>query len=415
MPFEQPDNFGWAVFRRRADKAVDMIGVGLKGEALETMQAKAFFDSRLGGHFHVSRQLRLSGRKEIRYPWRDKTFYPLYWPEQAMAIQGNLIVLPMGRGRQSVVLRKPEWLAAPVACKIIWNRCQYELHLTVEHPITPAVENGCQATVDLGQIHQCAVTTNTGQGFIVSGRGIRAEKRRMNKMHGSFAQKMARCTKGSRRWKKLNRSRNGYALRSERRIRDSRHKGTRQVIDFCQTHRVADLYIGNPDGVRKRRSGRKHNQRMSQWEYGKDISYLKHKSKQAGISSFDGTERGTSSHCPKCNAKHKPTGRNWVCKACGFTGHRDLVGSINMHQIAYGTKPIFPVSQEITYLRPGTAAKRVFAGRQQRLASRSSRPGTGHSARAVLLHGNENSTTGLHRVPQGTGQILISPSEAHPL
>jgi hypothetical protein len=34
-------------------------------------------------------------------------------------------------------------------------------------------------------------------------------------------------------------------------------------------------------------------QRMSQWEYGKDIEYLDYKSKHAGISSFSGSERGT--------------------------------------------------------------------------------------------------------------------------
>lgn len=158
---------------------------------------------------NTARLMRLSGRKEIRYPWRDMTFYPLYWPAQAMAIQGNLIVLPMGRGRASVLLKRPDWLTAPAACKIIWNRCQYELHFTIEQPIAPSIENGHQATVDLGQIHQCAVTTNTGQGLIVSGRGIRSEKRRMCKILGSFAQKMSRCTKGSRRWKKLNRARNG--------------------------------------------------------------------------------------------------------------------------------------------------------------------------------------------------------------
>jgi len=358
----------------------------------------------------TARQLRQSGRKEIRYPHKDKLFYPLLWPAQAIALDGNRIILPMGRGRESIVLPRPEWLTQPAACKIVWNRIGYELHVTVETGIEATSADGAQATVDLGQIHQCAVTTNNGQGLIVSGRGIRAEKRRMNQMHSSLAAKMTLCTKGSRRWKKLNRTRNGYALRAERRIRDSRHKGTRQVIDFCQANAVSSLYIGNPDGVRSRRSGRHHNQRMAQWEYGKDIDYLTHKSKQAGISSFSGTERGTSSRCPKCGHKHKPKGRNWTCKACGFTGHRDLVGSINMHAIAFGETPTFPVAQAVTYLRPGTAARRVL--------DRSSRPDTGHRLREIppaLLHASQDSTTDNARVPQGTGHILASPSEAHPL
>src|SRR5205807_2473092 len=77
-------------------------------------------------------------------------------------------------------------------------------------------------------------------------------------------------------------------------------------------------------------SGRHHNGRMGQWEYGKDLDYLMHKSKQARILCSTGSERGTSSRCPRCQHKHKPKGRTWVCRRCGFRGHRDLVGSVNM-------------------------------------------------------------------------------------
>jgi putative transposase len=322
----------------------------------------------------TARQLRKAGRSEIRYPYRDKHFYPLYWPAQAMSIEKDTIILPMGRGRGSIVLSRPAWMTQPTACKIIWNRTGYELHATIDNVVDPC-PGDVQATVDLGQIHQCAVTTSTGRGLIVSGRGIRAEKQRMNQMHGALAQKLSRCTKGSRRWKKLRKARNTFALRSERRIRDLRHKGTRQVIDFCIVHKVGELFIGDPHGVRRRRSGRKHNQRMAQWQYGKDTEYLQHKAAQTSISSFTGSERGTSSRCPICGYRHKPTGRNWSCSACGFTGHRDLVGSANMHAIAFGHKTIFPAASAITYLRPGTSLRRAL--------DRSNRPDTGHRKGAV--------------------------------
>ncbi|HLI06288.1 MAG TPA: zinc ribbon domain-containing protein [Ktedonobacteraceae bacterium] len=48
--------------------------------------------------------------------------------------------------------------------------------------------------------------------------------------------------------------------------------------------------------------------------------------------------------------------RNWACRACGFTGHRDLVGSVNMHHLAFGTHPQFP--RCFTYLRPGVSRSR---------------------------------------------------------
>jgi putative transposase len=362
----------------------------------------------------TARQLRKAGRSEIRYPYRDKTFYPLYWPAQAMAIEKDTIILPMGRGRGSIVLSRPVWMTQPTACKIIWNRTGYELHATIDNAVDPR-PGDVQATVDLGQIHQCAVTTSTGNGLIVSGRGIRAEKQRMNKMHGALAQKLSRCTKGSRRWKKLRKGRNTFALRSERRIRDLRHKGTRQVIDFCIANQVGELFIGNPNGVRRRRSGRKHNQRTAQWQYGKDTEYLQHKTAQTSISSFTGSERGTSSRCPECGHRHKPTGRNWSCSACGFTGHRDLVGSANMHEMAFGHKTIFPAASAITYLRPGTSLRRAL--------DRSNRPDTGHRKGAVSpiepvsLHKSLDSATNALApcASQEAGHPQAPLSEAHSL
>lgn len=333
------------------------------------------------GNVESTREQRKDGNKDIRYPYRDKVFYPLMWPKQAVAIQGNRVILPMGRGRASIVFEKPEWLESPAACKIIWNRTHYEAHFSIELPKPARVESSVHATVDLGEIHQCAVTTNDGYGLIVSGRGIRSEKRRKNKMHAELSRLLSRCKKGSRRWKRLRKRRNVLAARIERRIRDLRHKGTRQVIEFCKAHEVSRLFIGNPHGVRNRHCGRKHNQRMSQWEYGKDIDYLTHKSAQAGISCFTGPERGTSSRCPRCGHRHKPQGRNWVCAQCGFRGHRDLVGSLNMHAIAFDERPMFPAAHAITYLRPGTAFNA--------LPVRSSRPDTGH-AKGMLPHEAED-------------------------
>src|SRR5260370_27816512 len=151
-----------------------------------------------------------------------------------------------------------------------------------------------------------AVTTTTSRALIVTGRGIRSIKRQRNQHLGKIAKKQSRCKKYSRRWKKLQRAKNKQCRRAERRIRDLRHKATRQVIDFCVENEVGTLFIGNPHGVRNRDNGRHHNQRMALWEYGKDIDYLTHKAKAAHIMSFTGSARGTSNPCPVCGHKPKP-------------------------------------------------------------------------------------------------------------
>ena len=281
----------------------------------------------------------------------------------------------MGRGRASIVLPL-DLPAASGACTLVWNN-GFELHVVIEVPQAEHAPGTNHATVDLGEIHLAAVTTNTGAALVVSGRGIRSLKRQRNMRHRQIAKKQARCQKHSRRWRKLQHAKNKMAGRIERRVRDLRHKATRQVIEFCKEQEVGTLFIGNPHGVRQQDKGRHHNQRMAQWEYGKDIDYLKHKSKQACIESFTGSERGTSSQCPVCRHKHKPKGRVWKCKKCGFTGHRDVVGSINMHPLASDQKVTFPRS--VTYLRPS----------QIRQAAVHEDPAVGRSSRADTPRASE--------------------------
>ena len=302
---------------------------------------------------HQLRQTHPSMR--MRYPYKEKRFYPLSSPMQAVSKENGRVVLPMGRGRTSLVLPLdlPE---TSRSCTLIWNN-GYELHVCVEIEQREQAPGTVHATVDLGEIHLAAVTTNTGKAMIVTGRGIRTLKRQRTMQLRNITKKQARCTKYSRRWKKLQHAKNKQSKRAENRIRNQRHQATRKVIDFCIEQEVGSLFIGNPHGVRNRDNGRHQNQRMSLWEYGKDIDYLTHKSKQAHMSSFTGSERGTSSQCPSCGHKHKPRNRQWTCKACGFSGHRDLVGSVNMHKLAFGEQVKFPRS--FTYLRPSSLGQGV--------------------------------------------------------
>src|SRR6266704_5858247 len=139
--------------------------------------------------------------------------------------------------------------------------------------------------------HLAAVATTTSKGLIVSGRGIRSLKRRHNKSLGQLQRKQARCTKGSRRYRKLQYVKARLRARTERQVRDRRHKATRKVIRFLEQEGVQTVFIGDPHGVRDNASGRHHHQRMSQWEYGKDKAYLQQKCQRAGIVCFTGSER----------------------------------------------------------------------------------------------------------------------------
>jgi putative transposase len=301
-------------------------------------------------NIETTRELRKTN-PHIHYPYKEKRYHPLSWPAQAVSRERGRVVLPMGRGRASLVFKVnlPEQIGA---CKLVW-RDGYELHVAVPTPCAEAIPGQGQATVDLGEIHQAAVTTNTGAALVISGRGIRSLKRQHNMALGQLAKKRKRCQKGSKRYRKLQAARRKVSARKRRQIRDLRHKGTRAIIAFCQQQGVGSLFIGNPHGVRNHNSGRHHHQRMAQWEYGQDMAYLAYKAKLARIESFTGPERGTSSRCPVCGWKQKVKGRTWRCRnpQCSFQGHRDVVGSVNMHPLAFGKSMDFPA--QVTYQRPG--------------------------------------------------------------
>lgn len=328
------------------------------------------------GNIDSTKENRKHGLKDIKYPWRDKRFYPTYWHGQAVKHQKGKTVLPMGKGRKPISI-PVEIDPNCTIVKLVWNR-GFELHVSRDVEVSPRVKTNITAAVDLGEIHLAAVATSSGAGLIATGRGIRSLKQQRHKQLRQISKKQSRCQKYSKRWKKLQRSKNKLLLRIERRIKDLRHKATTQVVSFLKAQGVSQLYVGNPDGVRRKNCGRKHNQRMSGWEYGTDINYLTYKCQIAGIKVSDGNERGSSSTCPECGHRHKPRNRNWKCSKCKFVGHRDMVGALNIHHIGFGKKIVMPSS--ITYLRPGI--------------TRSSSSGDTRQRCLTLVQGSATCTTG---------------------
>src|SRR2546430_635309 len=124
----------------------------------------------------TTRKLRQSHpQMKAKYPWRQKRFYPVKWPAQAVSREHGRVVLPMGKGRKSIVLPLdlPENSGA---CSLVWNN-GFELHVCVETPQAQEAPGAVHATADLGEINLASVSSNTGEALIVTGRGIRSLKR----------------------------------------------------------------------------------------------------------------------------------------------------------------------------------------------------------------------------------------------
>jgi len=69
----------------------------------------------------TTRQLRQTCPKmQMKYPWRTKRFYPVKWPAQAVSKENGRVVLPMGKGRKSIVL-PIDLPPNSGACSLVWN------------------------------------------------------------------------------------------------------------------------------------------------------------------------------------------------------------------------------------------------------------------------------------------------------
>lgn len=354
--------------------------------ALHSQSVQQVFRALYGAVMMTSTK-RSNGDMTAQYPNKPKRLYPLMWTAQAVCVEKgerNRLVLPMGRGRPSLKLKVRGLPDEVGAVRIVWNN-GIELRVQTEAEVreAPTGREGVRACVDLGEIHLASVATNEGDALVVSGRAIRSQKRLRNKALGEIAKLQSRCVRGSRRWKKLQRAKRKLLGHTERRIRDLRHrvasrselasgvdKATHAVVAFCAEHDVRTVFVGNPDGVRRNPKGKRFNQKIAQWEYGKDKQYLQEKCKKAGLECFTGSERYTSSlspplrfedasRCPKCGCRHRPKGRRWICPECGFSGHRDIVGAVNMHALTFGERVEFPETGRTTYLRPARESRRM--------------------------------------------------------
>ena len=77
---------------------------------------------------------------------------------------------------------------------------------------------------------------------------------------------------------------------------------------------------------------KKTSQKLSQWSSGKSRRMLTYKAEHKGMTVVLEKEYYTSQTCPSCKNCYKPEGRNYQCSQCGFSYHRDGVGSFNIRQ-----------------------------------------------------------------------------------
>ncbi|USK68610.1 RNA-guided endonuclease InsQ/TnpB family protein [Peribacillus asahii] len=294
-----------------------------------------------------------------RYPWRHKFVFHPKWVDQAFKIEGKKLILSMGdwngKRQPKLTFTLPKVPVGKVKeLEVVFDRKWFVCLSYDDGMKEESQKQGVTASIDPGEIHTIVGVTENGDGIVITGRYMRSVHRLRNKKVKELQERMSRCKKGSRQWRKYNRAKKFALSKSEAQLQDALHKTTKQFVDWCLEHDVSHVVMGDVEGVqrntRKKRK-KKTNQKVSNWSFGKLYSLLEYKLKAKGIAIEKVNERYTSQTCPVCGNRKKSNTRNYTC-TCGYQEHRDLHGARNiLTKTLYGEMNYFQIHHP-TYLRP---------------------------------------------------------------
>ena len=330
-----------------------------KGQYALHSQSIQALAQKLEANIDAAYELRKSD-PEARYPYHPKKYQTIVWKQVAIQrMADGKLSLSNGRKVDRLVLPVPDEYINSDICKaeLTWRADHYELCLTIDTGMVnpPPKESGQMAGVDLGEVNIAAVVTEAGDALVVSGRALRSVKRLRNKRHATLDSLISRCKSGSKRHRRLLKSKARASAKMYRQQRDILHKASRQVVEFCQENNVKSIAVGDvrdvQDGVNLSTNS---NQKISQWPHGQFVKYVAYKSAEQGMKADYIPEDYSTRTCSWCKrvAKYAPQGRVYVCPRCGAVIHRDANGASNICSRArYGSYGRVQ-AQTIMYLRP---------------------------------------------------------------
>ena len=268
-------------------------------------------------------------------PKKTRKFHTFTWRATGISYKRGKLRLSMGKDREPVLIKidKKFHRLVPSEVSLVYNRTtrQYEYHATYDtKPKKAKATVGTAVAVDMGEIHPIASFDGT-HAEIYNGREIRSKSQYREKFKARINQKLSRCKKGSKRYKKLKHTQNRTLARLNSQIRDMRHKITSCFVSACYKRKSETIVIGDIKHIRQAINyGKKANQKLHQWAFSKIENMITYKAKALGINVEKEDEAYTSQTCPSCGHRKKPSRRTYRCSKCQWHGHRDIVGASNI-------------------------------------------------------------------------------------
>ncbi|AFZ35474.1 transposase, IS605 OrfB family [Stanieria cyanosphaera PCC 7437] len=273
-------------------------------------------------------------------PKRRRWYFKVTWKKAAIKLKNGKLFLSNGRGNKSLVV---DWRwKKPKTVELGWNKASqcYELRACYSDTIPNTGEAKGVAAADLGEIHPMVIADGVNTD-IFNGRYLRSVRRYQNKVKGKLAKLIDKKKRGSKRRKRLIRSKQKQLAKFNNQIKDIEHKLTSRAVSMLKLRGIQTLVIGDVRDIRDDLDdGKKNNQKLHQWSFGSIRHKLEYKCARAGIKTTLITEEYTSQECLCCRTRNKPKKRNYLCNSCHAKFHRDQVGSNNIRAKYLGEVPV---------------------------------------------------------------------------
>ena len=236
----------WRLYRKQgiwlSEKKHSRVFTALKGDTILHSQS---YQSAVQDFYEACKTAKAVKQTDTsaRYPYRRKFYHTTTWKGQSITIEDGMMRLPLARGHDAVRISLPEYLQnlpleafsqvqlvfAPSTRKNHW-------HVTVDDGVIPQ-HSAMRKTmaIDLGEIHPAACA-NGEASTIISCRALRANSQHRNKKTADLSTLLSRCARGSRRWKKLTKSRKRLQYQHTKVQRDLLQKISRAVLQEAGDH-----------------------------------------------------------------------------------------------------------------------------------------------------------------------------------
>jgi putative transposase len=282
---------------------------------------------------------------KVKLPYKIKKYFTSGWDYQAIKIDYDKNIIMLSKG--SIIIDGKTKNQKPIRCyaktipqNIVEIELKYKdkLYLVIKYKEDKEylqIKSDNEASIDLGEIHTITSIDNNKNAVIITGRKLRSIKRLRNKEQSKLRNKISKCAKGSRNYKKYMKALNRLKTKTDNQINDAIHKITKYYINYCLENNIGTVYYGDLDNCtrstkKKEIKSKIIRQKLTQWCFGLIVLQLQNKLNRYNVQLVKIKEYYTSQKCPSCGKLNKPKGRNYVCRRCSYKQHRDIVGAINI-------------------------------------------------------------------------------------